>query len=194
MKYIIASDIFGITDELVAFAAQLTQLKDLDIISPYESGEIAFKDERKAYQYFKEYIGLEGYTNKLSDHIQRSLEPVSILGFSVGASATWRINKNIDARKIMGALGLYSSQIRHYLSKPPNFPTTLVFPEQETCFDVEIAMFKLSKYQHVTCYQMPYGHGFMNYHSRHFNQDAFNLITRSLTNLPNGKPFNQVCF
>ncbi|NMP32532.1 hypothetical protein HII17_13260 [Thalassotalea sp. M1531] len=199
MNYLIASDIFGQTSELNDFIEQLALPFPVKVVNPYQSIDplIAipeFTGESQAYQYFTEHVGLDRYTDLVKNSIDAIDGPVTLIGFSVGASAIWRLSQIYGADKVVGALGFYSSQIRHYLSIVSNFPFHLIFPNHEASFDVQQVMNLLSKNNNVTCGQLPYLHGFMNKRSANFNKKGYDQTLAKLKQLLVGKTIEQNAF
>lgn len=175
---LVVSDIFGKTSGLEALCTQLTS--HFDIIDPYNGAEMSFNNEGEAYRYFSENIGLEGYCSILTSALLNRASPKVILGFSVGASAIWKLSDSIEYQPHL-ALGFYSSQIRHYLDIVPSFPYHLVFPKEEKHFDVNAVMGKLNTTTNVSVESVPYLHGFMNTHSANFDEKGYRENMDELT-------------
>jgi dienelactone hydrolase len=96
-------------------------------------------------------------------------EPVSLLGFSVGASIIWMNSALNNLPHVRGALCFYGSQIRNFSNINPRFPVSLVFPLSEKHFSVPELIDDLISKQNVQILQSPYLHGFMNYQSKNFD-------------------------
>ncbi|WP_066018286.1 hypothetical protein [Endozoicomonas atrinae] len=90
MQRIVVADIFGYTPAQEALVDRLPG--DIDIIDPYEGHHLSFVSEADAYAFFISEGGLDRYTELLSSRIEKFKSPVSLLGFSVGASAIWRLS------------------------------------------------------------------------------------------------------
>ncbi|GLX81524.1 hypothetical protein [Thalassotalea eurytherma] len=159
MKTIIASDIFGVTPQLKEFANSISQVHVL--VSPYEDQEHCFNNEAIAYQHFNHHVGVETYTEKLMTIISQQQQPIKLIGFSAGASAVW-LSLSEKHLPIKTAWCFYSSQIRHYLTCKPNYPTTIIFPQSEPHFCVDEAINVLKHYNELTLVKELNLHGFMN--------------------------------
>lgn len=178
MQQILVSDIFGKTPGLEKLVSELSG--KFEIIDPYDGANMAFQSEAEAYVYFSKNVGLDEYTRKLSAAIA-SLDCHSrLLGFSVGASAIWKLSSEPYAQNVLGAILFYSSQIRHDTHLNPVFPVKLVFPKTEEHFSVEEICLILSKNKNVHIHQSEYLHGFMNAHSKNFNMAAYNTYKQVL--------------
>ena len=179
MKIIIASDIFGKTPALEELANSICG--NTLIVDPYDGASMAFNNESDAYRYFSKHVTLERYCTILQEHVVRCSGPTTIIGFSVGASALWRLSPSLEA-PIQAAIGIYSAQIRHYLNIIPNVPFHLIFPQKEPHFDVDAVSHSLNDTPNVTITSMPYDHGYMNRHSANFDEKGYRHTLEKLNN------------
>ncbi len=182
MHRIIVSDIFGKTKSLEKISDSLSGT--VEIFDPYDSVSMNFKTEQEAYAHFSSEVGLEKYTEKLKEYLLNLKKPVSLLGFSVGASAIWKLSAEQEIVNVLGSVCFYSSQIRHYREIVPQFPVQLVFPSDENSFSITELIEQLKKNKRVKIHQAPYLHGFMNFHSPNFTPYAYALYLRALCNVP----------
>lgn len=192
MKQFIVSDIFGRTKALDKLVSELPY--DIDIIDPYDSRIMAFENEQEAYSYFTNKVGLDSFTEKLLNIVTTSNNPVRLIGFSVGASAIWKLSSHAKANNVIGAVLFYSSQIRHYTEATPLFPITLVFPKTEKNFLVTDIIAKLSEKENVQIHRSNYLHGFMNFHSKNYNTAAYKKYKQAMCNAPFNKPIQATAF
>jgi len=176
---IVVSDIFGRTEALEKFASELTGT--VEIFDPYHSKMMPFDNEDDAYSHFTSEIGLEVYTQKLSAKVKSLTGQITLIGFSVGASAIWKISNNLELSHISRAVLFYGSQIRHHTEVDPLFPIHLIFPKMEQGFSVSALISSLEEKKNVQSSKTDYLHGFMNYHSQGFNQTAYTLYTQALS-------------
>ena len=181
MHKIIVSDIFGKTKSLEKISDSLSGTSE--IFDPYDSVLKSFDTEQDAYSYFMSEVGLEKYTEKFIEYLKKFKEPVSILGFSVGASVIWKLSEDKRIHNIMGAVCFYSSQIRNYKEVRPRFPIQLIFPSHENNFVVDTLIKELKKNKKVTIHKSLYLHGFMNFHSENFNPVAYMRYLEPLSNV-----------
>lgn len=177
MQIVIVADVFGNTNALTALAKELNSSA---IIDPYQGIEMQFKDEKEAYKYFIEMVGLDNYLLQIIAVIKQYTEPVNLIAFSVGASAIWRLSATSEASLVNNSVCFYGSQIRHFTTIKPLFDIELVFPSSEAHFDVDMLKNKLSTKANVTTSQVPYLHGFMNQCSKNYNSDAYKNQVRRL--------------
>ena len=170
MSIILVSDIFGVTPALLEIA---NKLGVSTIIDPYEGQAIGFQNEAEAYSYFVKYVGLDNYLAILSKVVESLEHQVTLIGFSIGASAIWRLSESNNNNLIKQALCYYGAQIRNFTLVEPRFKINLVFPASEPHFDVAELQKSLATKNNVKIKQVPYLHGFMNCHSSNFSQKGY---------------------
>lgn len=176
MNIIVVSDIFGKTPALITLAEYIGAMT---IIDPYDGVDMAFENESKAYTYFVEQVGFEHYfnllQNKRQNQLLNSIDDMNVLiGFSIGASAIWKLSDNPAITNVHKGVCYYGSQIRNLTTVTPRFDIDLLFPEKEDHFDVLALQAELSQKKNVEITQTNYLHGFMNLHSDNYNQAAYN--------------------
>lgn len=170
MTIILVSDVFGKTPALISLSEELNADT---IVDPYNGVDMGFKSESDAYSYFTEQVGLDLYLAKLLKVIQSGSTSRTLIGFSIGASAVWRLSEKVPSNFVKRAICFYGSQIRHYSELNPGFEVELIFPKSEPHFDVCELQANLSKKQNVKTIKVDYLHGFMNYYSSNYNQVAY---------------------
>jgi len=178
MRHLIVSDIFGNTKALQELSHSL--IGENEFFDPYNSETMNFSSEKQAYDYFSNEIGLEAYASKLLRRIVDIDEPTSLVGFSVGASAIWKISSSNQLNHVTEAICFYGSKIRHYIDIIPNFPIQLVFPKSEESFCVDNLISKLRSTKNVIIDHSSYLHGFMNSHSQNFNNKPYEYYIQNL--------------
>ncbi len=178
--YLIIADIFGDSDALQRFAKDLG--KPFKVISPYTK-PLHFNDEAAAYEHFMQQVGLQQYAQKIELQLEKLTSPVIILAFSVGASAIWLLSDKLE-EKIQGNIAqvncFYSAQIRHSLTLEPILPMRLIFPAEETHFDINCVMQQLKSKSNVELIITPWLHGFMNHLSINFSDKGYQFYLRQL--------------
>ncbi len=174
MNLLIATDIFGQslhTDEL---RQQLAHTRnEVTVIDPYFGQRYNFIDEAAAYQHFSETLSIDEYAQELATHIANSNQPVTVLGFSAGATAAWAVAAQLTENTLIKMIGFYGSQIRYLDKLTPNCPCQLVFPKLEQHFNLQPLITNLQTKENVLCTSTPYLHGFMNPLSSNFNQAGY---------------------
>lgn len=178
MHWILVSDIFGRTSALEKIAEALPG--KVDIFDPYDSKHMAFNSEAQAYAYFSSEIGLDAYTDMLSSKIASLTDQVSLVGFSVGASAIWRISEKKELENISDAICFYGSQIRNHIDITPIFPIQLIFPSSESHFLVSELIHSLEGKENIEIHRADFPHGFMNSHSENFYQRGYDKFLKAL--------------
>lgn len=192
MPRIIVSDIFGRTESLEKISDSLPGIAE--IFDPYDSVSMAFNTEQEAYSCFISEVGLANYKDKLKAYLLNIEGPVSLLGFSVGASAIWKLSEDQKNQNISGSVCFYGSQIRNYTQIVPKYPVQLVFPSHEDSFSVSELITQIKIHKRVKIHQAPYRHGFMNFYSPNFNPIAYAQYLKALCNVPVSKPIHTTEF
>ncbi len=188
MNLLIVSDIYGSTLALKALVSKLVSklsstFAKPKIVDPYNGVDHRFETQEQAYHYFTTNIGLDLFTNQLKTEITDSPSPVFLIGFSIGASAIWRLSNSNISPNIQKAICFYGSQIRHHTQINPHFDLELVFPKKESHFDVQQLSNKLSVKPRVNCKSSNGLHGFMNPLSPNFNSYEYSKYLMRLQEL-----------
>ena len=170
MSIILVSDIFGVTPSLLEIAQKL-QVRF--IIDPYNGQTMQFQNEADAYSYFVKTVGLDNYLSILSKAIEKVENPVTLIGFSIGASVIWRLSEIKGNNFIKQAFCYYGSQIRNFSDIEPHFKINVIIPSSEPHFDVVELQNRISIKTNVTTYKVNYLHGFMNYYSNNYSEAGY---------------------
>ncbi len=184
MRLVVVTDIYGRTKCLEELLNSLsTKYESIDIIDPYKNLEIDFPNENEAYIHFQEKVGLNGYTDKLYQHLKvKKYSEYHLLGFSVGASAVWAVSEMHQFNKKTKGICFYSSQIRNLLQVQPKIEIDFYFSKMEPYFNVEEAISVLRTKEKVNCFKTDYLHGFMNQKSKNYNEDGCTKYIEILKN------------
>jgi len=178
MQLIIVSDIFGKTPELISFSDNFKKMyQTIRIVDPYGGAINNFKDEQAAYDSFQTNCSLALFSEKVADAISLSENSIDLIGFSVGASAIWKISEFDLPNHIKNAFCFYGSKIRDLVHINPTFFITLIFPKSEKHFSIEALFSEIVKKKNVYCEMTIYNHGFMNQRSVNYNEDAYKMFT-----------------
>lgn len=174
MKLIAVTEIYGKTPEFEKLIAEISgSYASCVIIDPYDGKCVDFDSEDAAYCYFQENSGLDRLVDLLTQALEDSVEPVELIGFSVGASAVWKVTGQALSRGVARAICYYGSQIRNMTDVDPLCETEVVFPKYETHFDVERLMDRISGKENVRCIKTEFLHGFMNRRSKNFDEAGY---------------------
>ena len=171
MQTVIVSDIFGRTRALERLGNRIAAAHG--IIDPYSGKDMGFADEAQAYACFMDTIGLDGYADHLLKQLARCQTEITLIGFSVGASAIWRISESLSEKMTSRVAGFYGSQIRHHLDVTPSVGITLYLPAFEQSFSIADFADRLGAKRNVHVHRTRYGHGFMNECSANFNREGY---------------------
>ena len=170
MSIILISDVFGITPALLTLKLELGATT---VIDPYQGKMMGFNNEVEAYSYFVTSVGLDSYVAETLKVLTGIDCQTTLIGFSIGASAIWKVSESNEKNMIKDAVCFYGSQIRNLTQITPCFTINLVFPKSEPHFDVVELMEKLKIKQNVNITQVDYLHGFMNYYSTNFDSVGY---------------------
>lgn len=190
MQRIIVSDIFGRTPALEEMASSISGTTR--IVDPYGAGTKHFTCEEEAYSHFSATAGIHKYARTLSACVRSCDGPVTLIGFSAGASAIWKISGDVSLTNVAGALCFYGSQIRLHPEILPNFPITLVFPEKENHFSVSELIARLGNIPAISIHRSSLLHGFMNQYSENFNQSACEHYVKALADVETGTSVHHI--
>ena len=128
-----------------------------------------FKTESDAYDHFSMVCGLNKYTALVGKKINEYNENISMIGFSVGATAVWNNLSRSDAPNIKKAVCFYGSRIREKPTLKPFCNTIMIFPKDERHFSVPELSQHLQRTPNVRCINTNFYHGFMNKLSVNFD-------------------------
>ncbi len=170
MSIILVADVFGVTPALLKISKELGACS---IVDPYKGEIMGFSSEADAYSCFIETVGLDNYFASLLKEVDSFEHKVTLIGFSVGATAIWRLSQNRDDNLIKQAFCFYGSQIRNFTQIEPCFKINLIFPKIEPHFDVVELQVSLSRKNNVKTEKVDYLHGFMNYYSNNYSEIGY---------------------
>lgn len=174
MNLIVITDIFGKTPALKELLDSFsTRYQTIQVVDPYAGRQFNFQSEAEAYSAFKNQCGLEQLITILQQTVKNTLGPCDLIGFSVGATATWELTGQPAANKICSAVCFYGSRIREKTDIEPSCPTTLILPCQEESFEVGQLIPLLTPKSQVKIIETDYLHGFMNKLSCNYSPNGF---------------------
>ena len=186
MQRIVISDIFGKTpalDKLCEAAGT-----DVDVIDPYAGEYMGFGTEKHAYEFFMAHIGLSTYCDLLTSRLEKTPSAAMLIGFSVGASAVWRISGALHPEQVPRAVCFYGSQIRHLTEIHPNTVVEHILPAYEPAFSVDEVAGRLAGRKNVVLHRTPYLHGFMNEVSKNFSELGYSTYIDWLSRKESDSP------
>ncbi len=184
MAVFLISDIFGKTLALKRLCEHLFQKKtDIEIIDPYGDVGLGFESETLAYEYFMDQVGLDNYCDIIQDRLKMHRPNTILIGFSIGASAVWRLSQNNSLSYVKKAVCYYGSQIRYFMDVHPCFDVELIFPDQESHFNIDLLIDKLKETPHVSCQKTFGNHGFMNELSQNYDPSLYTKHTKYLSDI-----------
>ncbi|EAQ64413.1 hypothetical protein MED121_04818 [Marinomonas sp. MED121] len=171
MKYLILTDIFGLS--VWTDALKLT-LEDAGhhvmMFDPYKGKYLELQDESSAYDAFCQHSTHDNYYLDALGEVKR-FAPDTLIGFSAGASAAWRI-ANVKGLSLSQIHCFYPSQIRYFHDLSPKYSCQLILPSFESSFDVAAMGEYLKGRAKLEIVMSEYGHGFMNPLSAGYEKQA----------------------
>ena len=173
MQRIVVSDIFGKTPALEKLCKAVGA--DVDVVDPYAGEYMGFGTEKQAYEFFMAHIGLNTYCDLLTSRLEKTPSPAMLIGFSVGASAAWRISGSLIPEKVPRAVCFYGSQVRHLTEIQPNIAVDHILPAHEPAFSVDEVADRLAGRKNVVLHRTTYLHGFMNEVSKNYNELGYSI-------------------
>ena len=182
MNLIIVTDIWGKSDALLNLANDLSNNIDrIQIIDPYQGQHVKFEDENHAYQHFHKWVGLDSYSQHIENTLLTQDSAFTLVGFSMGASASWLLSPKLKELKCKQFIGFYGSQIRYLTEIRPSISSRLIFPFKEKHFDVNELLQKLSSTKNLNLEITPYLHGFMNKKSLNFSPMGYKSTIKAIS-------------
>lgn len=181
---IVLHEIYGV-NQFVKEQCQKFREAGYDIFCPniIDKPPFSYEESIEAYDFFTKNVGFEVYkeisifVNKLKD----KYDNVFIIGFSVGATIAWRCCEN---SLCSGIVACYGSHIRDYTDLSPTCPTLLLFAKEYT-FDINALVFQLRDKQHLNIIEFDAEHGFLDFHSKHFNIQQSKRAEKSIVHFLN---------
>ena len=105
---------------------------------------MGFQTEQKAYEFFMANVGLDAYCDLLFSMLGKIPGPTGVVGFSMGASAVWKISESLITGNVKRIVCFYGSQVRHMTTIRPVVVVDHVLPAHEPPFDVDELAIRLS--------------------------------------------------
>ncbi|ACT01602.1 dienelactone hydrolase family protein [Paenibacillus sp. JDR-2] len=129
-----------------------------------------YEQEQEAYGNFMEHAGFDQVSTailRLAGELKPQYRQVILVGFSIGATASWLCSTSPD---ISAVVGYYGSRIRSYAELNPGCPVLLFYPETEPSFDVDQLMDELRVMKQVITRKFSGNHGFADPYSARYVQ------------------------
>lgn len=130
-RLLVAADIYGVTPALHALATNLGGQAEL--LSPWEGEGSPYATEQASHAAFVAGPGLEAYAERIA--LAAAGEPVTLVGFSVGATAGWLYAAGQQCHPESRLVLFYGSRIRNYLDLRPRCRVEAIFAEREAAFE-----------------------------------------------------------
>jgi dienelactone hydrolase len=181
---IVLHEIYGV-NQFVKEHCQKFREAGYDVFCPnmIDRPPFSYEESIGAYDFFTKNVGFEVY-KKISNFVTQlkdKYDNVFIIGFSVGATIAWRCCEN---PLCSGIVACYGSRIRDYADLSPTCPTLLLFAKEYT-FDVHALVSQLRDKQHINIIEFDAEHGFIDFHSKHFNIQQSKRAEVSITSFIN---------
>lgn len=169
---IVAHEIYGLNRHIssvsTALAAQGYDVYAPDLLNGKKPFD--YDQEQEAYGNFMEHVGFDQASEailRLADQLKPQYRQVFLVGFSIGATASWMCSISPD---ISAVVGYYGSRIRSYREINPACPVLLFYPEVEPSFDVDQVMAELQVKTQVITRKFNGNHGFGDPYSKRYVQ------------------------
>jgi dienelactone hydrolase len=157
-RLLVAADIYGITPALRALTAALGAKTEW--LSPWEGEGSPHATEQASHSAFVAGPGLDAYAERIA--LAAAGEPVTLVGFSVGATAGWLFAAGQHCAPESRLVLFYGSRIRHYLDLRPRCRVEAIFAEHEAAFDPQAVAAAIASETVRTVVVPGAAHGFMN--------------------------------
>ena len=157
-RLLVAADIYGITPALRALTADLGAKAEW--LSPWDGEGCPQVTEQAAHAAFVAGPGLEAYAERIA--LAAAGEAVTLVGFSVGATAAWLFAAEQQCHSGSRLVLFYGSRIRHYLDLRPRCRVEAIFAEREAAFDPQAVAAAIASETVRTVVVPGSAHGFMN--------------------------------
>ncbi|MCX7708721.1 MAG: dienelactone hydrolase family protein [Clostridia bacterium] len=174
---IVLHEIYGINRHMLAVCTHYSS-NGFDVMCPNLLGEdqvFDYADEAQAYSNFKATIGFSSAKSQVMDCLSlysTKYKKVFILGFSIGATTAWLLSSK--SVRCDGIIAYYGSRIRDYVDIDPEIPTLLIFPDEETSFDVKALIPALEVKRNVEVHVLQGRHGFSDPFAKHYCKESHN--------------------
>ena len=157
-RLLVAADIYGVTPALRALAAELGN--EVELLSPWEGEGSPHATEQASHAAFVAGPGLDAYAERIA--LAAGGEPVTLVGFSVGATAGWLYAAGQQCHPESRLVLFYGSRIRNYLDLRPRCRVEAIFAEHEAAFDPYAVAAGIASDTVRTEVVAGAAHGFMN--------------------------------
>lgn len=157
-RLLVAADIYGVTPALRALAANLGG--EAAFLSPWPGEASPYATEQDSHAAFVAGPGLEAYAERIA--LAAAGEPVTLVGFSVGATAGWLYAAGQQCHPESRLVLFYGSRIRNYLDLRPRCRVEAIFAEHEAAFDPYAVAAAIASDTVRTEVVAGAAHGFMN--------------------------------
>jgi len=178
---LVLHEIYGLNQHIKEVCEYYAK-EGFDVICPDLIGKkIAFEysQEAIAYKHFMENVGFEKtkvFVERIIKEERIRYKKIFLLGYSMGATVAWICSENENICD--GIIGIYGSRIRDYQGINPQNPTLLIFPEEESSFQVKKLVFNLKDKQNTEIEILPGKHGFCDQFSANYLPTSENMARK----------------
>lgn len=186
---IILHEIYGINQHIQMVCEKFSN-DGYDIICPNLinlSEPFSYDLEEEAYKHFMNNIGFDSAVKQVKQLIveaKKQYKHVYLLGYSIGATIAWICSG--EEKMCNGIIGYYGSRIRDYINITPKCPVLLIFPAEESSFNVQELVDSLRK-RDTDAYMLNGKHGFSNPFSKDYcrqsSKEAERLVDEFLNHI-----------
>lgn len=177
---VILHEIYGVNQFVKELHLKFTEY-GYDVFCPnmIDRDSFSYEESKEAYNFFMNNVGFEVY-KEISDFVNQLKDKyynVFIIGFSAGATIAWRCSEN---SLCSGIVACYGSRIRDYTEINPSCPTLLLFAKEDS-FDVHTVVCQLHDKQNLSILEFDAEHGFLDPHSKHYNDKQSKCAEEAIT-------------
>ncbi|TCM96318.1 dienelactone hydrolase [Paenibacillus sp. BK033] len=186
---IVVHEIYGLNSHISTMCTKLAE-QGYDVYAPNlldRKEPFGYEQEPEAYRNFTEHVGFDKASSAiltLTGQLKPQYRQLFLVGFSVGATASWMCGMSPD---ISAVVGYYGSRIRSYKEINLACPVLLFYPEAEPSFNVDELIAELRGNTQVQIRKFGGNHGFADPYSPRYVQasaeKAFGRMTDFLNSI-----------
>jgi len=185
---IVLHEIYGINQH-IRMVCEKFSMNGYDIICPnliQMNQPFSYDLQEEAYEHFMSNIGFHSAVQQVKQLIiqaKQEYKYVYLLGYSIGATIAWLCSG--EDNMCNGIIGYYGSRIRDYINITPKCPVLLIFPTEESSFNVQELVDSLEKWG-IDVYILGGKHGFSDPFSKNYCAQSYEKAERLVDNFLNG--------
>lgn len=169
---VVLHEIYGVNQHMKNVCDQLSKT-GYDVVCPDLLGgdePYSYEQEEIAYKNFMNvgFMRVVDIVRPTLRHLRSTYRTVNVVGYSVGATVAWVCGA--EPGLVDAFVAYYGSRIRDYLDVQPQCPSLLLFPIQETSFNVDDVIAKLREKINVSVHKYDGLHGFADPQNHNYSE------------------------